>query len=136
MIAQLQMDLASAYPAAAKVKSWLRTVRLNRGRNVEIIEAFELAETVGDTTLTFLTPLEADTSQPRQVTLRTVPQSGQRPVRVRLEYDPTKLASSVERLELSDGRLAKSWGTHLNRLVLRAKSSALKDAWTLRVTQE
>ena len=39
-------------------------------------------------------------------------------------------------LVFADGRLAKSWGTHLNRLVLRAKSSALKDAWTLRVTQE
>ena len=104
--------------------------------NVEITEAFELAETAGETTQKFLTPLEADTRQPGRITLRTVPQSGQRPVRVRLEYDPTKLAPGLERIELSDGRLAKSWGTHLNRLVLRGTSSALKDAWTLRVIRE
>jgi hypothetical protein len=135
-VAQLQMDIAPAYPAAAKVKSWLRTVRLNRGRDVEITEAFELAEAAGETTLNFLTPLAADTSRPGRVSLRTTAQSGQRPVRVRLEYEAAKLAPPVERIELSDGRLAKSWGTHLNRLVLRATTPAPKDAWTLRVIPE
>lgn len=136
--AQLELDLAPAYPATAKVKSWRRTVRLNRGRNVEMTEAFELTEVSGDTTLNFLTPLEADTSQTGRITLRTASAtpSSQRPVRARLEYDTAKLSPAVERIELSDARLAKSWGTHLNRLVLRAKSPVLKDAWTLRVTQE
>ncbi len=135
-LAQLQMDIAPAYPATAKVKSWLRTVRLHRGRNVEITEAFELTASVGETSLNFLTPLEADTLQPGQVTLRTVAQSGQQPVRVRVEYDAAKLAPRVERIEMSDGRLAKSWGTHLNRLIFRSRSSVLKDTWTLRVFQE
>ena len=135
-LAQLQMNLAPAYPAAAKVKSWLRTVRLNRGRNVEIVEAFELTETGGGTTLNFLTPLDADNSQPGQVTLRPAAQSVRPSVKVRMEYDPTKLAPSIERIALTDGRLAQSWGTHLNRLVLRAKSPALQDTWTLRLGQE
>ncbi|MEK7677484.1 MAG: heparinase II/III family protein, partial [Verrucomicrobiota bacterium] len=134
--AQLQMNIASAYPAAAKVKSWLRTVRLNRGRNIEIVEAFELTETAGETALNFLTPLEADTSRPGQVRLRSAAQSGQRGVAVRLEYDATKLAPSVERIALTDGRLAKSWGPHLHRLVLRARSPALKDTWTLRIADD
>jgi hypothetical protein len=55
---------------------------------------------------------------------------------VRLEYDTMKLAPRVERIELSDARLARSWGAHLNRLVLRAESPALKDAWTLRLIHE
>jgi hypothetical protein len=129
-IAQLQMDIAPAYPAAAKVKSWLRTVRLNRGTSIEMTEAFELTETVGETTLNFLTPLDADTGKPGQVTLRTAAQNSQRPVTMRLEYDATKLAPRLERIELQDVRLAKSWGTHLNRLVFRAKSPAQKDNWT------
>jgi hypothetical protein len=135
-VAQLQMDIAPAYPAAAKVKSWRRTVRLNRGSNIEISEAFELTETAGETTLNFLTPLEVDTSKPGRITLRAGAQSAQRPVRVRLEYDTMKLAPRVERIELSDARLARSWGAHLNRLVLRAESPALKDAWTLRLIHE
>jgi hypothetical protein len=134
--AQLQMDLAPAYPSAAKVKSWLRTARLNRGKSIELTETFELAESTGDTTLNFLTPLEADASQSGRITLRAVAQSGQRTVGVRLEYDASKLAPKVERIEMSDSRLARSWGTHLNRLVLRPQSPALKDKWTLRLIQE
>jgi hypothetical protein len=130
------MDIAPAYPATAKVKSWIRTVRLHRGRNVEITEAFELSETSGETALNLLTPLEADTSRPGQVRLQTVGQSGQRPVSARLGYDARKLAPTVERIPMTDARLAKSWGTHLNRLVLHARSPALKDTWRLRLEEE
>ena len=102
----------------------------------DAVRACASAARAGETTLNFLTPLETDISQPGGVTLRTAARSGERPVRVCLEYDATKLAPTVERIELTDGRLAKSWGTHLNRLLLRAKSPALRDAWTLRLAQE
>jgi hypothetical protein len=134
--AQLHTDIAPAYPAAAKVKSWLRTVRLNRGRNIELTEAFELAETAGETTLNYLTPLEADTSQPGRVALHAAAHSGRPAVKMRMDYDATKLAPTVERIPMTDARLAKSWGTHLNRLVLRARAPALADTWRLRLTEE
>lgn len=134
-VAQLQMDIAPAYPSAAKVKSWLRTVRLNRGRDVEITEAFELSETSGETTLNFLTPLETDTSQPGQVIFHTTAPNGRPSLNVRLEYDGTKLAPTADRIPMTDPRLAKSWGTHLNHLVLHPRSPALKDTWTLRLEE-
>jgi hypothetical protein len=133
-IAQLQMDIAPAYPPTAKVKSWVRTVRLNRGQDVEITESFELAETRGETTLNLLTPLEPDTNRPGQVILQAsagVPSQS----RLRLEYDAAKLTPAVERIAITDSRLAHSWGTNLNRLVLHPRSPALKDTWTLRLTE-
>ena len=102
---------------------------------MEITEAFELSETNGETTLNFLTPLEADTSQPGQVILHTVAQSGRPQIKVRLEYDATKLAPTVERIPMTDSRLARSWGTHLNRLILHARSPSLKDSWVLRLRE-
>ncbi len=135
-MAQLQMDLAPAYPATARVRSWLRTVRMNRGKNIELTEAFELAEITGDTSLNFLTPLEADTRQRGLVTLSRAANNDQPACRMRLEYDPTKLAAQAGRIALDDGRLAKAWGSHLNRLVLRAKSPVLRDVWSLRLIQE
>ena len=48
-------------------------------------------------------------------------------------YDNWSFQSAFQ---MTDGRLAKSWGTHLNSVVLRARSSALKDIWTLRLAQE
>jgi hypothetical protein len=134
-IAQLQMDLAPAYPPAAQVKSWLRTVRLNRGGNVQITEAFELTEAAGETALNFVTPLELDVSQPGQVRLHGPAGARQAAVQVRLSYDHSKLAPLVERIELNDRRLARSWGTHLNRLILRARSPALRDTWKLEIAE-
>ena len=54
---------------------------------------------------------------------------------VRLEYDVTKLAPTVGRIPMTDSRLAKSWGTHLNHLVLHARLPSLKDVWTLRLKE-
>ncbi len=102
---------------------------------MEITDAFELSEISGETTLNLLTPLEADTNQPGRIVLHTIAQSGRPQVNVRLEYDSTKLAPTVERIPMTDARLAKSWGTHLNRLVLHVRSAVLKDTWTLRLTQ-
>jgi hypothetical protein len=132
-MAALRMDLAPAYPTNAHVKSWVRTARLNRGQNVELIEAFEVTEQSGETALNFLTPLEADTSKPGEIALSRPARPGETPMKVRLEYQADKLEPRVEKIELTDGRLAKSWGPHLNRLILRAKSPALKDTWTLRL---
>jgi hypothetical protein len=42
--AQLKMDIASAYPDEAGVTSWLRTARLNRGKDVQIVDSFDLKE--------------------------------------------------------------------------------------------
>jgi hypothetical protein len=135
LLAQLQMDIAPAYPPTAKVKSWLRTVRLHRGRDVEITETFELSETSGETTLNLLTPLEADTSQSGQVILHAIAQGERSQRNVRLEYDAAKLAPTVDRIPMADSRLAKSWGTNLNHLVLHARLPLLKDTWTLRLKE-
>lgn len=135
-MAQLRMNIAPAYPASAHVKSWLRTVRFNRGRNVEITEAFELTEATGETTSNFLTPLDVDSTQPGHVTLSRSSQNGRAPVKVRLDYDADKLIPTVERIELTDSQLARSWGSHLHRLILHARSPTVSDTWTLRLAQE
>lgn len=135
-LAELRMDIAPAYPEAAQVKSWVRTVRLERGREVRISEQFELARMVGDTTLNFITPLEVEVTQPGVLILRGTAEGRPAAAPLRLEHDATKLIPAVERIELTDGRLRRSWGSHLNRLVLRAREASLVDTWTLRIAQE
>ncbi|MHC1769387.1 MAG: hypothetical protein AB9869_34740 [Verrucomicrobiia bacterium] len=133
-VAELTMDIAAAYPAAAKVKSWTRTVRLNRGRDIELVEAFELSEITGETTLNFLTPLDAAVEAGRVVLSSS---DSRRPrVGLRLEFDASKLKPTVERIQLNDTRLANSWGSHLNRLILYAQDQAPKDTWRLRIVRE
>ena len=101
-----------------------------------ISDEFELQQTTGETSLNFLTPLEVQPStSPNELILTTAGSaSGDRPVRVRVEFAASKLEPTVERIPLTDNRLAHSWGTHLNRLVFRGKAPTLKDTWNLRVT--
>lgn len=127
--AELQMDIAAAYPQSAKVKSWVRTVRLNGGKEIQITEDFELDQASGETSLNFMTPIAPDIKQAGSVLLTVKDATA-----VRLEYDAAKLVPNVERMELDDGRLARSWSTGMYRVVLRAKVGALKDIWKLRVT--
>ncbi len=133
-LAELKMDIAPAYPAAAKVKSWTRTVRLNRGRNIELIEEFELSEVTGETTLNFVTPLDAAPEAGRVI---FSPRDSRRPqLGLRLEFDASKLRVSVERIQLDDARLARSWGAQLNRLVFHPHTPTLTDTWRLRIVRD
>src|SRR5262249_36303716 len=134
-VTQIQMDIAPAYPATAKVKLWLRTVRPQRGQYVGITEGFELSQTSGERPLNFLTPAEAETTEPGRVILKPSAQSCRPGLNVCLEYDATKLTPTVDRIPMTDARLARAWGTHLNHLVLRARSPSLKDTWTVRLKE-
>ena len=58
--AQLQMNIARAYPTEAKVNSWIRTITLNRGKNIEIREKYQLKEMVKPTALNYLSPLNPE----------------------------------------------------------------------------
>ena len=85
------MDIAPAYPAAAHAKSWGRTVRLNRGRDVEITEAFELTSDGGN---------DAQFSYPARCRDKPARRSklergwGAPRVKMRLEYDAAKLTAN------------------------------------------
>ncbi len=133
---ELQMDLAPAYPSAAKVEKWVRTVRLDRGHSVVITEAFVLREAVGQTFENLMTPMEVDASQRDKIVMQSTHKPGETSVVVLLEYDSNQLAPTVEKIPLTDSRLVKSWGQQLNRIQLKARSSVLKGSWTLRLVQK
>jgi hypothetical protein len=138
--AELTMDLAPAYPAAAKVEQWRRTVRLNRGESVEIAETFELKENTGPTIENLLTPMEVGVPEgvanpAGKLFLRSSSIPGKPRTSLVLEFDPHKLSANVETIELKDERLIQSWGKRLYRIQLRSSSPALKDTWRISIMQ-
>jgi len=62
--AELAMDIAPAYPAAAGITSWVRTVRLNRGRDIVVSDAFSLARPTRDVSLNLMTPCDVAETSP------------------------------------------------------------------------
>lgn len=124
--AELQMDLAAAYPDEAKVASWLRTIRLNRGHDVTIDDAYQLTEQTADTALNFLTPCTIRAASNGRLVL----EHGERAI-LQIEYDPAKVRLETETITLDDSRLVDVWGNQLHRLRLVITTASKADRITL-----
>jgi hypothetical protein len=112
--AELALDLAAAYPAAAGVRSWHRTLRLDRTAGlIAIDDSWELSQASERTVCYLITPEEP------QVAGATIVL----PLGLTIDIDATvdgKSAGriSVERRDLDDPQLRATWGEHLYRIVL------------------
>lgn len=130
--AQLRLDIASAYPRDAGLKSWVRTVRLNRGRHVAISEEYSLDKAVGRITLSLVTPCKVSEPENGRLLLETV-NPDEPPVVMQVVYDGAKLKSTVETVPVEDARLRAVWPERLTRILLRADKPAMEDMWTVRI---
>jgi hypothetical protein len=129
--AQLTMDLAPGYPAQAQVESWQRTVRLVRGRHVEVRDDYQLAAPSRDVVVHLVTPCTVTEAEGGALLL-ALPASG---VKVRLAYQPDNLAAVVETLELKDEKLREVWGPALRRIVLRTATETVEGNWSMQLTR-
>jgi len=126
--AQLKMNIASAYPDQAGVNSWLRTVRLNRGKDLHIVDSFDLKEQSQDIVQSLMTPCEIVRDEPGQMVLRDPKEQ----LEMAIQYNPQKLSLESKAIDLNDERISTVWGERLYRIELRPKTATTKDTWTLR----
>jgi hypothetical protein len=117
-MAELSMDIAAAYPAEAKVKSWRRTHRLNRGDapSVEIIDRYALDGPGRQISLSLMTPCKVAVAAPGRLALTG---EGDTRPRATIEFDAAKLMPSVETIPTGDARLKSVWGEHVYRILLQ-----------------
>jgi len=117
--AELALDLAAAYPAAAGVRSWRRTLRLDRagraGPLIAIHDDWELTQ-YSERSVAYLI-----TAEEPQVSGGTITLSSGLVVELVVETDATPDSRdaggvSVERRDLDDAQLRSIWGDHLYRI--------------------
>ena len=117
----LNLDIAKAYPAEAKVSSWKRTVKLNQNANqVEIVDNYSLGE-AKSLQHAFITICEVDIKTAGIVNLKTV--SGKK---YSIEYDKNLWDASID-LPSMEGMENKSikpkWDNQaVKRIILTHKS--------------
>lgn len=111
-MAELSLDIAGAFPENAAVEKWVRHLRLNRGRNVELVEEFQLKEWKRPFTLHFMTPIPHSTETAGIIKLGDVV----------MKYDDSRFSAASEAIELNDDRMSSNWGNVLYRINLTAKS--------------
>jgi hypothetical protein len=112
--AELALDVAAAYPAAAGVRSWRRTLRLDRGVPlIAIHDSWELSEASQRTVCHLITPEE-----PIVAGAMIMLPSGL-VIGIDATVDgPGAARIGVERRDLDDPGLRAIWGEHLYRITL------------------
>jgi hypothetical protein len=130
--AGLSLDLAPAYPAAAGVRRWTRTLRLERDEEARVVleEDYDLERQPGNLALHLMSAGAPDASEPGVVRCSTPT----RPLAVR--YDPRVFSATTEAIEIEDARLKPVWGERVHRIILAATAPGVRGNWTLTIAPE
>jgi hypothetical protein len=130
--ARLTLDIAPAYPPAAHVARWVRSVTLQRCQGVEIRDEYQLQQPAKEITLTLVTPCAVRLRQgivyfdSHSILADRMSGAGE------LRYDDNVFTVQTETIPISDERLGGTWGESLTRVVFRAIQPPAQGQWVWR----
>lgn len=126
-LASVSMDIAHAYPAAAAIEKWNRTISLNRAKNeINLEDKVELKKYKAPTELNFLTPLTVEIKKGKILF-----QTG-----LTLSFDEHKLEAKIDEQQIDDARLAAAWGAKIYRIRLITKEKAKISDYKILIKQD
>jgi hypothetical protein len=129
--AELELDIAPAYPKEAGIVSWARSIRLERGQAVTISDTFELREKSAAIEQSLMTPWEVSRVEAGRLQLsRPDADFG-----VVVRYEPARLDVEVETIEFEDEKLAEMWGPSLRRVLLKADAAMSRGTWKVEISK-
>ncbi len=124
--ATYSFNIAEAYPKEAGVKSWVRTVTLDRKTNkVTVEENFEL-EGAKSVSLSVMTPRLVTINPAGIITLKLAAGEGKDSS---LKFDAAQIDPKVETIKLDDMGLRMSWGAEIYRILLDSKQPVASGKW-------
>ena len=115
--AEIQLDIADAYPANAGVKSWLRTVRLNKNSNVAFSDVITLAA-AGKITQHLMTCYPSEIIRPGELVIHYKTSAGNVKDFV-VKYNASQLSPTIEKIPLTameDKGVLDRWGDNIYRI--------------------
>ena len=130
--AELNLNVASAYPKKAGIVSWKRSIRLDRGQAATVSDTFEIEQEPAAISQSLMTPWEVSPVNAGQLQFRH-PEAD---FTVAVRYEPPQLDVEIETIELEDDKLSEIWGSSMRRVLLKADATASHDTWTVRISKE
>jgi len=110
-------DIAAAYPTEAKVKSWVRSYKLD-DRKLVVADNYTLNEVLAPNQVNFLTWGNVTFPSPGKVRIEV------RGQKVELDY-PAQFKAELETVKLDDPRLSNVWGKEIYRITLKAEEKKM-----------
>lgn len=107
-------DIAGAYLSDAKVKSWVRTYTLNRGKNFMITDKYELSSvSQAVTSSNLITCCSVSEAKPGELIFEG---DG---FKLRMTYNAKKMTPKIEFIEVKDSALKRYWPNGVSRVILQ-----------------
>ena len=132
---RFSLDIARAYPPDAKVKSWIRTITLDRGQDVVVKDRYELGEMIQPFTLSLVTSCVPSLAKDGVVSLRSEG-DGKKNQSIILLYDRERFSVGIKSISIEDARLRSSWGEKIYQIVLTSDGKGLKGQYALTFREE
>ena len=126
--ATFSLDIKNAYPETAGIKSWRRSIRLNRGKNVELQDMVSL-NTASKITEHFMTCYPAEVLTPGRLVIHSLSKDGTAMDFV-IQYNSKQMQPSVEKVPLTapeDQGIKEKWGDHIYRINFEIVSPKASD---------
>ncbi|MFP5208791.1 MAG: heparinase II/III family protein [Acidobacteriota bacterium] len=121
--AKVSFNIADAYPKDAGIRSWMRTVTLDRVNDkVTIEENFDLERAV-PVSLSIMTSRIPAVSADGSITMRLASGEGKDAL---LKFSGAELKPVVEKIAITDPNLREDWGSAIYRIRLNTRQSVAK----------
>lgn len=132
--AEFSVNIAKAYPEEAGVNTWLRTIRLNRGKNVIITDVADL-KSPSPVTQHLMTSWPSEVSKPGEIVIHYGAEGGLRKDFL-VYYDAQLLKAVVEKVPLGakeDQGILSKWGDTIYRINFQTIAPLKKGQHSFRV---
>ena len=126
------LDISGAYPEEAGVRTWERTITLNRGKEVTIHDEYQLEEARKHLKMSLLSWCEPEIEEAGTIRLQFPEQAKSSKIHY-IFYDKKKFDVDLETIDLEDAKLRSSWGPCLYRIVLTAKEKLSEDEFSIQI---
>ena len=114
---QFSLDISKAYPQDADVEFWRRTYTLKFQGGLEIEDKFGLKKIHEANKLFFISMFQPKIYESGKIIFDVDQQ------KIQFSYDNNQFEPNIEKIDLDDPRLIKSWGKTLYRLCLTSKEN-------------
>jgi hypothetical protein len=122
-------DISGAYPKSAKVRSWIRTYTLNRGKSFVISDSYELEEVTGACSSNLITYCKVTEVSPGLLRFH-----GDGFV-INMTYNVKTVKPKIAFIEVNDPLLKRYWPNGVTHVVLEFLNPGLKGNLELRFTE-
>jgi hypothetical protein len=112
--------------------SWVRKLIYTRGKDIHIVDRFELGKTPESLSLSLMTASRVDLTSPGIIRFEPSNLPGRRSAGSgRIQYDAGRFTVELEVVPIHDERMSPVWGSQVQRIVLHDRKPASSGSWQL-----